>query len=1558
MKYSARSLALTSTLVFTAAVADAQVQTGTPPFGSFGGGPDIVNLDNLNVHLDIPVVNKAGRGTNFTYDLSYDTAVWYPSAGTGGATWTPVYNWGWRAITEISTGFISYTQTTTPWCLIGGQYVGQQTAYSNWTYHDPWGVPHYFPVTTYYYQGPPAECSNADSYTSATGISDGYTLKLYGPQVTSLYGTKGQNINAPVNVGTGAASYTDRNGNQITVNGSGQFYDTLSSSTAVLTVAGTGTPSSPITYTYTAPSGAAAKYTMKFATYSVRTNFGCGSVTDYGKNGTTTANLVTEIDLPDNSKYTFSYEQTPGYSTYTTGRLVSVALPTGGTISYTYTGANNGITCMDGSAAGLHRTTPDTGSNYWSYSRTAGSGAAYTTTVTDPQGDVTTIQFQGIYETQRQIYQGASSPSNLLQTITTCYNGNTSNCTSAVVALPITQRNIQTLLSGGLQSEHDDFWNQYGAPTETDDYDHGSAPHGALLKKIVAVYKTNLGNITAFRQSVTTCMAGGTNSSCNNSGTPVSQVTYNYDETTPTTTSGTPQHISVGPPWGNLTSTITYTSSSASLKKSWTYYDTGNANTYTDVNGALTTYNYAAGTPSCSNSFSTSTTEPISGLSTSQTWNCTGGVQTSSTDENSQVTTTDYTTDPYFWRPDWIKDPTGAVTNFCYGLVSGGTCTLNPNQTESTLTFNSNNSTVDKLSTRDSLGRQHVRQTRQAPGSANFDSVETDYDALGRVSRVTLPYTGTQGQTNSSGASITTAYDAMYRPTSIMDGGGGINSYFYGNPGSQNNDVLFTRSPAPSGENTKRRQLEYNGLGQLTSVCELTTMNGSGACSQTNGQTGYWTRYKYDPLGNVLGVCQHTTVQIATDCVQNPSSGQQTRSYAYDFLSRLTSETNPESGTTLYQYDSFPSSCYNFGDNQSGNTTGKTDANGYTNCFHYDSMHRLIDVGSTGTTNNYCKRFRYDFTTNGVDGSAPSGVTVSNIKARLMEAETDNCGAWPPTPITDEWFSYDARGETTNLWESTPHSGSYYPIAANYWANGSLNQLSGVPGLKTITYSADPEGRVGTVSASAGQNPVTGTTYNPAEQVTQLTFGSGSSDGFTYDPNTGRMTQYSFTAGGQSETGTLTWNPNGTPGKLVIADPFNSANSQTCNYTHDDLVRIATASCNSNPNLSQTFSYDPFGNITTSGTDAFQSTYSSSTNRLTQIGSFTPSYDNDGNVLNDSIHTFTWDVYGLPATMDGVTMTYDALGRMAERNNGGSVTEVAYSPAGAKLAIMSGQTLQNGYVPLPNGAVAQYVSNGGFYYRNPDWQGSTRLVTQEGTPWVFSDVAYSPFGVPYALSGSPDYSFTGMNWDTVANLYDFPAREYEYQGRWVSPDPLGKGATCLKDPQTQNRYAYTRNSPLSSTDPTGEYVPFCPPWDPFCVAGGCDPDDPFCEPFPLPFPPVPIGGGGSIGGGGERPRPFPWPLIPPGIFGQLGGSHGTLGPSVTCDCYLAPVSFIPPIQGLGCDYICSCPDGLIFGRIPPNKNFHKCFLEPCPDIVIVTHHPFLPFFDIGDIVASYPPICE
>jgi RHS repeat-associated protein len=1519
MTLTHRSLLALVIISFFAIPSTAQTPTGTPPFGSFGGGPDVINLANLNARIVVPVLHKAGRGSNFTYDLSYDSSVWYPSTASGTNTWTPVYNWGWTGQTQIATGYISYDYGFGQRCTDSHGHIYYNVGkYSYFVYNDAYGTSHPFPGGITFAE-PPCSPSYGGSLNVTATDGSGYNLQVTVDSsggITSLqvFSSNGTQLNPPQQLGTGAGTFTDRNGNQITVNGSGQFFDTMSSTTPVLTVAGSGTPASPETFTYTAPSGSAV-YTVKYTLYSIQTNFGCSGITEYGTNGTTTADLVSEIDLPDisvnaNDKYTFAYEATPGHSGFVTGRLASVTLPNGGTISYSYSGGSNGISCADGSAATLTRTTPD---GIWIYAQTKGTGAASTTTITDPLGNNTVAQFQGIYATQQASYQGAVAASNLLQTVITCYNGNTTNCTSTAIVLPITQRNIFTVLPSTQQSEHDDFWNAYGAPTQTDDYDYGTAPHGPLLKKVLATYAT-LGNITAFRQTVTTQ---------NGSGATVSEVNYNYDAGTRTATSGTPQHISVPAPWGNLTSINIYTSSTATLTKSKTYYDTGNPNTATDVNGGVTTYNYASGGASCYNSFATSVTEAITTLSTATTWNCTGGVQLTSVDENNHTTTTAYT-DAYFWRPSSVTDPTGAVMSYCYAVLISGVCPTSPstNYVESYLNFNSGSSTADSLTTLDGLGRTHVTQTRQGPSSNNFDSVETDYDALGRVSRVTLPYTGTAGQTNASVAGTTTTYDAMSRPLIVLDGGGGEIIYFYGNPGSQNNDVLVTQSPAPTWDSahTKRRQLEYDGLGRLSSVCELTAGTSTwpgGSCAQSTAQTGYWTKYTYDPMGNLLTLTQNAQMSGST----------QSRSYVYDWMSRMTSETVPEigatgNGTASYTYDSDPT-C----GTSSGDLVKRIDAAGDVVCSTYDALHRqLTRTYPSGTYASVTpsKYFVYDAAT--VNGQA-----MSNAKARLAEAYTTSTSC--SSKCTDIGLSYTLRGEPSDLYESTPHSGAYYHVTQSYWANRAPYQLgNNIATLPVFTYTLDGEGRVTSVSASSGQSPlISSTAYSTASLPTTVNLGSGSgdSDAYTYDSNTNRMTQYQFTVNGTSLTGALGWNANGTLQTQNITDGFYSADTQNCSYQYDDITRVTSASCGSA--AAQTFTFDPFGNISKSGSPySFQPTYSTSTNRMTALGSFTPTYDSNGNLLNDNIHNYAWDADGHAITVDAalsdaVSLTYDALGRMVEQNRSSTYTQIAYSPKGRKLALMNAATLQKGMVPLVGQSQAIYNSSGLLYYAHPDLLGSIRLATTPTTRAMYFDTAYAPFGETYAYSGTLDPAYTGqMNdtahrEDTAGGLYDFPVREYSIQGRWPNPDPAGVAATCPKDPQSQNRYAYVRGNPISRIDPNG--------------TDDCDPDDPFCY-DPCPWWDVwgcsgPPGGGGVGGGGGgnpETPRPFPWPLLPPFFFGELGGGGAPAPAGGVCECFKA---FGWNRGWTGCSYDCSCAG-------VPAVAYKKCSIfspyadESCP----------------------------
>jgi len=325
-------------------VASGQVPTGIIPFGSYDGSVDTVNLANLNVHLDIPIRQKAGRGLPFRYDLSYDSSIWYPSTVGGGGTWLPVANWGWKNSGPTLLPYVSYSVIyTNGSCTDFNQFMRswQKWSYSGFVYHDSSGTSHPFNssgaagvyTST---NGSGGTCPNAGTYptpypTQATDGS-GYTLNAT-IDSSGAWGTVISVIGAILSVPFGSSpapgpiAITDANGNQLTVNNA-VYTDTLG--TTALTVAGTAP--SPTTFTYTGPSGPAAYYTVSYASYTVTTNFGCPNTTEYSH----ASYLADRVTLPDNTYYQFTYEKTTSTSASVTGRLASVTLPTGGTISYTY----------------------------------------------------------------------------------------------------------------------------------------------------------------------------------------------------------------------------------------------------------------------------------------------------------------------------------------------------------------------------------------------------------------------------------------------------------------------------------------------------------------------------------------------------------------------------------------------------------------------------------------------------------------------------------------------------------------------------------------------------------------------------------------------------------------------------------------------------------------------------------------------------------------------------------------------------------------------------------------------------------------------------------------------------------------------------------------------------------------------------------------------------------------------------------------------------------------------------------------------------------------------
>jgi RHS repeat-associated protein len=1488
-----------------------QVVIGTPPLSSFGGGPfDTVNLGNLNVHFSVPVFTKAGRGTPFSYSLGYDSSVWYPVTSNGVTSWVYLSNWGWTVQSHGLGGSIT-TQSFTAQCMNPGPpitwYYPQATKITSYT--DPMGTAHRFMLL----EDP---CDTGNIFQQTTHDGSGWTVTYNQGSITAT--SRGGETFVP----GGTVPYTDPNGNQLTANSSGQFFDTLSSTTPVLTVAGNATPASPTTLTYTAPTGGNATYTVNYTQYTVATNFGVSGIVEYGP---LSKALISSIALPDGSSYTFTYEQTPGscnplsgtFSYCITARLASVTLPTSGSITYAYSGGSNGIE-SDGTTANLTRTLSPGGQ--WQYARTQVLGAHWQTWVTSPPdpvnagsvSDMTIIDFEqdantsvpspNFYETQRLAYQGGTSGT-LLSTIITCYNGNgvstPSSCASTAVTTPLLRTTVFRQLpnASGLQSKTDTSFGVYGVRSEVDDYDYGNGAVGPLIRQTTTGY-ASLARIFDHTSSV--IVKDGSN---NVKGYTV----YNYDETTPTQTTGTPQHVAVSGSRGLLTSVAAQVNGTTTLYRTYTYYDTGNLKTSTDVStsstthGAQTTYNYSStNNASCGNSFVTSISEPLS-LSRSMTWNCTGGVLLSLTDENGNTSSTAYSGSNYsnlFWRPYSTTDQAGTTTNYFYYLNSSN----QPFQTETKYasTFNSGNSIRDILSTNDGFGRGIFQQTKQGPSATNYDTVATCYDSFGRRDATTLPYSAAAATSNTqscSGLAQTDyTYDALGRTASVSDSGGGSTTYAY-----TENDVLQTLTSP-----TQKKQQQYDALGRLTSVCEITggtTAFPGSPCNQNTGATGYLTQYAYDPLGNRTSVTQNAQA----------SSGHQTRSFVYDMLGRLTSETNPEmnNSAVTYSYDSLSSDAACGTITSAGNMLKRLDAAGNATCYSgYDALHRVGGV-IYPSTSTPAKNFVYDT-------AMVNGTAMVNAKTHLAEAYT--CIGTCSSKITDLGFSYATTGQTSDVWELTPNSGvnTYYHVSSLYWPNGAIETLSGLSGLPTINYATEGEGRMSTVTSGTSQSPVVSSiAYDPSGHVTAMTYGSSDSDAFVFDSNTGRMTKYTYSVGGspQTDIGQLTWNTNASLQKLVITDQLNPADSQTCNYTHDDLGRVASANCGAST-WSQTFSYDPFGNITktvpggSTGT-AFQPTYDY-TNNSNRITSSPFTYNgNNGNMTADNSHAYSWDtenkLTGIDSgTSNGVCQTYDALGRVVEQDRGSACTtsptssmEIVYSPSGAKLALMNGSSLVKAFVSLPAGAQAVYNSSGLQYYRHPDWLGSPRLAsTSSRTPYYSG--AYAPFGENYVPSGTQDLSFTGQNQDTESSgaggaggLYDFLYREHSpVQGRWLSPDPSGLAAVNANDPQSWNRYAYVGNRPTNAIDRLGLI------WDggPWCVApvspdgndggsggpgsGGCNPGDPLC------FNWCGLGVCNDPTGGipGEFPLSNEAPPLPSGLDASSAGLDDLLGflPGLSC----------------------------------------------------------------------------
>jgi RHS repeat-associated protein len=567
-------------------------------------------------------------------------------------------------------------------------------------------------------------------------------------------------------------------------------------------------------------------------------------------------------------------------------------------------------------------------------------------------------------------------------------------------------------------------------------------------------------------------------------------------------------------------------------------------------------------------------------------------------------------------------------------------------------------SSLKRVTTYDKLGR--TTEKKQYEDSTNYIAVQIEYDALGRAYKTSNPYR----PLSESAAWTTTLFDTLGRAKTVTTPDSSVITSDY-----SGNRVLV------ADQDGKKRISLTDGLGRLKEVWEVT---GSDSATEsvtfptdTSIQYGYVSRYGYDTLDNLTTVSQ----RVGTGGVL------QERTFEYDSLKRLTSATNPESGTISYQYD------------ENGNLLVKTDARTVSAHYQYDALNRIMRRwynGSSGTS----------YTTNN-SPSLPSGVAASAEVSYLYDNQSLLEGA-PGSSAPDsysrgfsvgrlvavnygggsagDYYGYDAGGRMTIKIQRT---GSInYKTTAVYNVGGAL-KIETYPSKHTVTNAFDSAGRLQSMAGNIGdgffRTYATGITYASLGGLQQEQYGTATAvyNKLGYN-NRGQLTDIRVSTSGSDTSfnrGKIindygTTNNNGNLKQQTVYVPNSDTNDNPTSwyqqYSYDSMNRLTQAKeYNSGSSLlwQQTFGYDRFGNRaidysnTTSGIPRPQFDLETATNRL---------YGSGDLALAESSRSIRYDAVGnlykdLSNGGDAVNRAYDAENRMTQETQSGSYVAGTYT---------------------------------------------------------------------------------------------------------------------------------------------------------------------------------------------------------------------------------------------------------------------------------------------------------
>jgi RHS repeat-associated protein len=460
-------------------------------------------------------------------------------------------------------------------------------------------------------------------------------------------------------------------------------------------------------------------------------------------------------------------------------------------------------------------------------------------------------------------------------------------------------------------------------------------------------------------------------------------------------------------------------------------------------------------------------------------------------------------------------------------------------------------------------------------------------------------------------------------------------------------------------------------------------------------------------------------------------------------------------------------------------------------------------------------------------------VRITNALGEVTELTYDALGRMTSrktrTGSQDEKVTYLVYDEQ---WEGRYNVGFLttvsHELGARYTAYDQLGRLSGesnsidgtvywkehtynAAGLPSTIYYSDGRSITRTYDVAGNLYSETGTIsanlYNAFGQATSTTYTNGVTTAKTFSPTRGWIESIETTS---SDTTHQHLDYNYLPdGMIQTITSVKSAESWS--YTYDALNRLTQSTNVDTPALSQTFQYEPTGNITYNsqiGTYTYPQAGQPRPHAVQYAGGRTYQYNAMGQMTNRNGTVIQWNGDGKPSSIGNIGFTYDGLGERIKKVSGGQTT--LYPFTDYEIA-HDGTTTKS----LVGGKQVCGTSGCEFFMYHRDHLGSVQSITNASGEVLHKK--YTPFGDTHTAVGSHSdlRGWIGEREEETELVY-LNARYYDPEiGRFISPDPfaeLGQGLS---------RYTYSLNNPINSLDPSGL-------WSVTCTFGG-DPNGGGCH---------------------------------------------------------------------------------------------------------------------------------